>query len=52
MGNGKACANRDARKALERVKRIRRELADWQFTTERRKEKEREIVAIRAQFNL
>lgn len=42
----------DAQKAIARVKRIRRELADWPMTEARRKEKVREIASIRAAFNL
>ena len=48
----KVWRTKDAQKAIARVKRIRRELADWPMTSARRAEKEREIVAIRAAFKL
>lgn len=52
MSNGKAWQSRGARDAIKRVRRIERELADWPMTEARRREKEREIRAIRVQFNL
>lgn len=48
----KAWQSRDAQRAIARVKRIKRELADWPMTEERRAEKMREINAIRVAFNL
>lgn len=44
--------SRDTRKAIDRVKRIKRELEDWPMSEARRHEKMREIHAIRITFNL